>query len=89
VLAPTLAVEIRAVYRKLRLHVRQHWGGNDLTHSQISVLHRLEKAGAANGFKPRASGRHAPAVYESCGDAIAGVRPLQLVHPTRATGGKF
>jgi DNA-binding MarR family transcriptional regulator len=46
-LAQTLAVEIRAVYRKLKLRVREHWGANDLTHSQISVLHRLEKDGAA------------------------------------------
>jgi DNA-binding MarR family transcriptional regulator len=46
-LARTLAVEIRAVYRKLKLRYREHGGGNDLTPSQASVLLRLEKDGAA------------------------------------------
>jgi DNA-binding MarR family transcriptional regulator len=35
------------VYRKLKLRVRAHGGGKDLTLSQISVLHRLETDGAA------------------------------------------
>ena len=46
-LARTLAVEIRAVYRKLKLRVREHGGGNDLTQSQTFVLLRLEKDGPA------------------------------------------
>jgi DNA-binding MarR family transcriptional regulator len=46
-LARTLAVEIRAVYRTLKLRVREHGGGKDLTPSQVSVLVRLEKNGAA------------------------------------------
>lgn len=46
-LARTLAAEIRAVHRKLKLRYREHGGGNDLTPSQASVLLRLEKDGAA------------------------------------------
>ena len=46
-LAQTLAVEIRAVHRTLKLRVREHGGGKDLTPSQVSVLVRLEKDGAA------------------------------------------
>jgi DNA-binding MarR family transcriptional regulator len=46
-LAPTLAAEIRAIYRKLKPRVREHGGGNDLTPSQISVLLRLERDGSA------------------------------------------
>ena len=45
-LAGTLAVEIRAVYRTLKLRVREHGGSKDLTPSQVSVLVRLEKEGA-------------------------------------------
>ena len=46
-LAGALAAEIRAVYRKLKLRLREHGDGNDLTPSQVSVLLRLEKQGAA------------------------------------------
>jgi DNA-binding MarR family transcriptional regulator len=46
-LAATLAVEMRTVFRKLKLRVREHGGGNDLPPSQTSVLLRLEKEGAA------------------------------------------
>ena len=46
-LARRLAAEIRAIYRKLKLRVREHGGGDDLTPSQASVLLRLEKDGAA------------------------------------------
>jgi len=46
-LAQTLAAEMRTVFRKLKLRVREHGGGNDLTPSQASVLLRLEKDGAA------------------------------------------
>jgi DNA-binding MarR family transcriptional regulator len=46
-LAKTLAVEIRAVHRTLKLRVREHGGSKHLTPSQVSVLVRLEKDGAA------------------------------------------
>jgi len=46
-LASTLAVEMRTVFRKLKLRVREHGGGSDLPPSQVSVLLRLEKDGAA------------------------------------------
>jgi DNA-binding MarR family transcriptional regulator len=46
-LAQTLATEMRAVFRKLKVRVRAHGGGNDLTPSQSSVVLRLEKDGAA------------------------------------------
>jgi DNA-binding MarR family transcriptional regulator len=46
-LAWTLAAEIRAAFRKLKLRYREHGGGNDLTSSQISVVLRLEKDGSA------------------------------------------
>ena len=60
-LARTVAAEIRAVYRKLKLRYREHGGGNDLTPSQASVLLRLEKDGAvtvsslarAEGMRPQ------------------------------------
>jgi DNA-binding MarR family transcriptional regulator len=45
-LARNLAVEIRAIYRKLKQRVREQ-GGSDLTPSQASVLLRIEKDGAA------------------------------------------
>jgi len=46
-LARSLAVEIRAAYRKLKMRVREQAGGHDLTPSQASVLLRLETEGAA------------------------------------------
>jgi DNA-binding MarR family transcriptional regulator len=46
-LASTLAAEMRTVLRKLKLRYREQGGGNDLTLSQVSVLLRLEKDGAA------------------------------------------
>jgi DNA-binding MarR family transcriptional regulator len=46
-LASALAAEMRAVFRKIKLRLREHGGRNDLTPSQISVLLRLEKDGAA------------------------------------------
>jgi DNA-binding MarR family transcriptional regulator len=46
-LAWTLAAEMRAVLRKLKLRYREHGGSNDLTSSQISVVLRLEKDGSA------------------------------------------
>ena len=45
-LSRTLAAELRSVFRKLKLRVREHGGGNDLTPSQSSVVLRLEKDGA-------------------------------------------
>jgi DNA-binding MarR family transcriptional regulator len=38
---------MRAVFRRLKLRVREHGAGNDLTPSQSSVVLRLEKDGAA------------------------------------------
>lgn len=60
-LAGTLAVEIRAVHRSLKLRVREHRGGKDLTPSQVAVLVRLEQDGPstvsslarAEGMKPQ------------------------------------
>ena len=60
-LAQTLAAEMRTVFRKLKLRVREHGGGNDLTPSQASVLLRLEKDGSvtvsslarAEGMRPQ------------------------------------
>ena len=46
-LARTLAAEIRAAYRKLKLRYREHGGGNNLTPSQVSVLLRLEMDSSA------------------------------------------
>ena len=46
-LASTVAAEMRAIFRKLKLRHREHGGGNDLTSSQISVVLRLEKDGSA------------------------------------------
>ncbi len=46
-LASTLAAEIRAVARKIKLRLREHGGRNDLTPSQSSVLLRLEQDGPA------------------------------------------
>jgi DNA-binding MarR family transcriptional regulator len=46
-LAWTLAAQLHAVSRKLKLRLHEHGGGNDLTPSQVSVLLRLEKDGSA------------------------------------------
>ncbi|MDR3737861.1 MAG: MarR family transcriptional regulator [Terracidiphilus sp.] len=46
-LAWTIAGEMRAAFRKLKLRYREHGGRNDLTSSQISVVLRLEKDGPA------------------------------------------
>ena len=45
--ASTLAAEMRTVFRKLKLRLREHGDHSDLTPSQISVLLRLEKDGSA------------------------------------------
>ena len=42
-----LAAEVRAVFRKLKLRVREHGGHSDLTPSQTSVVLRLEMDGPA------------------------------------------
>ena len=60
-LASTLAAEMRTVFRKLKLRVREHGGANDLKPSQASVLLRLENDGAttvsslarAEGMRPQ------------------------------------
>jgi DNA-binding MarR family transcriptional regulator len=44
--ASTLAVEIRAVLRKLK-RLRRQWEHSDLTESQVSVVLRLERDGLA------------------------------------------
>jgi DNA-binding MarR family transcriptional regulator len=46
-LAETLAVDMRTVFRKIKLRVREYGGRNDLTASQSSVLVRLEQDGPA------------------------------------------
>jgi DNA-binding MarR family transcriptional regulator len=45
--ASALAAEMRTIFRKLKLRLREHGGGNDLIPSQVSVLLRLEKDGSA------------------------------------------
>jgi DNA-binding MarR family transcriptional regulator len=45
-LASTLAAEMRAAFRKLKLRLREHSGDEGLTPSQISVVLRLEKEGS-------------------------------------------
>ena len=42
-----LAAEMRTVFRRLKLRLREHGGRSDLTPSQISVLLRLEQDGSA------------------------------------------
>ena len=46
-LASTLAVEMRAVFRKIKQRLREHGGRSDLTPSQVSVLLRLERDSSA------------------------------------------
>ncbi|HEX7728577.1 MAG TPA: MarR family transcriptional regulator [Terracidiphilus sp.] len=46
-LAGTLAAEMRAMFRKLKLRLREHTGHGNLTPSQVSVVLRLEKNGPA------------------------------------------
>jgi DNA-binding MarR family transcriptional regulator len=46
-IASDLAAQIRTVLSKLKRRLREQGGGGDLTPSQISVLLRLEKDGAA------------------------------------------
>jgi DNA-binding MarR family transcriptional regulator len=45
--ASALAVELRAIFGKLKRKLREQGGPNDLTPSQVSVLLRLEKDGSA------------------------------------------
>ena len=45
--AVALAVELRAVFGKLKRKLREQGGQNDLTPSQVSLLLRLEKDGPA------------------------------------------
>ena len=46
-LASALAAEMRTVFRKIKVRLREHGGRHDLTPSQASVLLRLEKDGSA------------------------------------------
>ncbi len=46
-LASILALQIRTVSRKLKQRLREHGEQSDLTPSQVSVVLRLEKDGAA------------------------------------------
>jgi DNA-binding MarR family transcriptional regulator len=46
-IAADLAAQIRIILSKLKRRLREHGGRDDLTPSQISVLLRLEKDGAA------------------------------------------
>jgi DNA-binding MarR family transcriptional regulator len=45
--ASALATQLRTILSKLKRRLREHGGRDDLTPSQISVLLRLEKGGAA------------------------------------------
>jgi DNA-binding MarR family transcriptional regulator len=45
--ASALAVELRAIFGKLKRKLREQGGRSDLTPSQVSVLLRLEKDGSA------------------------------------------
>ncbi len=54
--ASTLAAEMRAVFRKLKLRLREHGGHNDLTPSQISVILRLENGPATVSSLARTEG---------------------------------
>ena len=59
--ASTLAAEIRAVSRKLKLRLREYGGRNDLTQSQVGVGLRLGKQGWGPGFRlARAEGMRPP-----------------------------
>ena len=72
-LAQTLAVEMRTVFRKLKLRVREHGGGNDLTPSQAAVLLRLEMDGSATvsslaraeGMRPQSMSAIVAPLHES------------------------
>ncbi len=60
-LAGVLAAELRAVFRKLKMRLREHGSGDGLTLSQLSVLLRLEQGPActvsslarAEGMRPQ------------------------------------
>jgi DNA-binding MarR family transcriptional regulator len=46
-LASAIALEIRTVFRKVKLHLREQGKHGDLTPSQVSVVLRLEEGGPA------------------------------------------
>lgn len=46
-LASAIALEIRSVFRKVKLHLRGHGQHGDLTPSQVAVVLRLEEGGPA------------------------------------------
>jgi DNA-binding MarR family transcriptional regulator len=45
--ASALAAEMRAIFRKFKMCLREHGGQSDLTPSQVSAVLRLEKDGTA------------------------------------------
>ena len=99
----TLAAEMRAVFRKLKLRVREHGGGNDLRPSQSSVVLRLEKDGAATvsslaraeGMRPQSMSAIVAPLQESglvrgAPDPSDGRQTLMSLHaqmPEVASGG--
>src|SRR5271154_6759802 len=46
-IAPDLAAQLRTILSRLKRRLREHGGREDLTPSQIAVLLRLERDGAA------------------------------------------
>jgi DNA-binding MarR family transcriptional regulator len=55
-LASTLAVEMRTVFRKLKLRFREQGGQDDLTPAQVSVILRLEHGSATVSSLARTEG---------------------------------
>jgi len=82
-LSRTLAADRRAVFRKLKLRIREHGGGNDLTPSQASVLLRLEMDGASTvSSLARAEGMRP----QSMSTIVAPLQKAGLVHGAPDTG---
>ena len=76
-LARTLAADMRTVFRKLKLRVREHGGGNNLTPSQASVLLQLEMDGASTvSSLARAEGMRP----QSMSTIVAPLQKAGLVH---------
>ncbi len=71
--AAALAAEMRAVFRKLKLRLREHGRRDDLTLSQVSVVLRLEKDGPATvsslarveGMRPQSMSAVVTPLHES------------------------
>lgn len=70
-LASTVALEVRAVFRKVKRHLRAEGQQSDLTPSQVSVVLRLEESGPATvSSLARAEGMRPQSMS-------AAMRPLQ------------